>query len=282
MRSLLFIVAVLLAPPLTAQTVSPPSEWVADRVDGARERLAASEAGRLIWRSIEAHGGLEAWFANGPLAFRFDYRPVAGRAPIDTYQIVDTWRSRAWHRLTDHESVTFGWDGSNAWHHGAEDWSSHSINARFWALTPYYFVGLPFVLADDGVRLELAGETTFEARVYDLVRVTFEAGTGDSPDDYYIALIDRETHRFGGCIYIVAYPGFFPEGGHTPEKLFVYDGSQSVDGITFPERFRAFPWSDGTAAELVTEATMSDVSFEPATEATLFSAPEGGTLQHGF
>ncbi|MFQ5568094.1 MAG: hypothetical protein ACE5G0_00380 [Rhodothermales bacterium] len=265
----------------SVQTSIVPSEAViASRVQAATARLEAGEAGALVLAAIEKHGGLARWYANGPLFFRFNYRPQ-GRQPIDTYQIVDTWSSRASHRLAADSSMGFGWDGQRAWRLPPE--VDLPTNARFWALTPYYFIGVPFVLGDPGVVLHPDGEMDFEDRTYDLVRVTFEAGTGDAPDDYYVVLIDRQTRRIGGMRYVVSYPGFFPEGGHSAESFIVYDGEQEIDGILFPQTFRTFQWSDedGPGA-LKTETSLTDVAFRPNTSDDAFHVPEGAEVLEGY
>ncbi len=255
-----------------------PMRSVADRVAAAHARLDETEAGRRVRAAIDAHGGLPRWYENGPMQFRFRYVPVEGLPPVDTEQLVDTWSARAVHRLPNDHTVRFGWDGERAWQHppGAE----LGTNARFWALTPYYFVAIPFVLGDAGVNLELVGELEFERDDYDLVRATFAPGTGDAPGDYYVVLIDQESHRVGGVRYIVSYPGFFPDGGHSPEKLFTYDGDQIVDGITLPERFRAFPWSDedGVVDEVVTNAELTDVRFFLGASDADFAVPAGAEV----
>ena len=159
-----------------------------------------------------------------------------------------------------------------------------AIRPRFWALTPYYSVAIPFVLADPGVVLEEAGQARFEERDYDLIRASFEGGTGDAPDDYYIVYIDRETKRVGGVRYVVSYPGFFPDGGHSPEKLMSYDGSRTVEGIALPESYRTFAWDTEAAlpGELVTQTTLSEVGFEPETPSTFFDVPEGAQVLSGY
>lgn len=263
---------------------TPPASWVDGRVEDARTRLQASEAGRQLWAAIEAHGGLERWYANGPIRFRFAYTPVGGdRGPIDTRQLIDTWSSRAIHELPSNPAVRFGWDGASAWVSDAD--AELPANPRFWSLTPYYFVGLPWVLADPGVQVTADGEYDFEGVTYDVVRATFE-GVGDAPDDYYRLLIHPDTGRVGGVIYVVSYPGFFPEGGHTPEKLMAFDGSQTVDGITLPTAYRTFRF-DGepgmhTLGDLVTNTTLTEVSFEPATPATAFDRPAGAVVREGY
>ncbi|MEM6931171.1 MAG: hypothetical protein AAF602_29845, partial [Myxococcota bacterium] len=128
---------------------APESSWVEARVTAAEARLAETEAGRLVREAIDAAGGLRAWYGASPLAFRFDYQPLNGKTARDTRQVVDLWRSHAVHTWMGDERVSFGWDGVVAWRKGPEG-VELPINPRFWSLTPYYFVGMPFVLADEG------------------------------------------------------------------------------------------------------------------------------------
>lgn len=263
-------------------TATPRDEWIQKRVDKARKRLTDSEAGKLVWRSIEAHGGLERWFANGPLFFRFDYQPAGDRTARDTYNTVDTWSARARQELADNRDKQFGWDGKRAWQRPAD--GEFKINARFWALTPYYFVGMPFVLADSGVRLEKTGTAELHGSQHDVIKATFGEGVGDSPDDYYIVYLDSESGHFGGLRYIVSYPGFFPDGGHSDEKLMVFEGEQTVGGITFAETFPTYAWheDEGERGDLVTEISMTDVEFRPETPDGYFEPPEDARLLEGY
>ena len=271
------------AAPSTPLALPPPSA-VQTRSADAAERLRQSEAGLLLLAAIDAHGGLARWYGNGPLHFRYAYDRLDGNAPLDTEQTVDTWSARARHTVLSDSStespVAFGWTGREAWvlPAGAE----LPTNARFWALTPYYFVGMPFVLADPGVNLERAGQMEAEGRTYDLLRATFDAGTGDAPDDYYYLLLDPETRQVGGVRYVVSYPGFFPEGGATPEKLMLYDGAQTASGITFQEGFRSFAWTDAGMGEPSARGTLAAVRFLPDTPDALFDVPEGAQVLDGM
>lgn len=263
-----------------SRPVRPPSSWVDSRVEESTQRLKASEAGALMLAAIDAHGGLSRWYNNGPIGMRFRYEPVNKKMIRDTYQVIDTWSSRARHNKPGEPDKTFGWDGSKAW----ATYKDEAIAPRFWALTPYYFVGVPFVFADAGINLSVAGETTFEERTYDLVKVTFAANTGDAPDDFYIVYIDRETRRVGGVRYIVSYPGFFPDGGHSPEKFMAYDGAQTISGITLPETFRTFKWDPEARqhGELVTNSMLTEVSFLPDTPTSFFTIPKGADIIEGY
>jgi hypothetical protein len=62
--------------------------------------------------------------------------------------LVDTWSSRAVHTLAADSSVSFGWTGSEAWVRPAG--AEVPTTPRFWALTPYGYVSIPFVFADPG------------------------------------------------------------------------------------------------------------------------------------
>ena len=53
-----------------------PETWIKKRVEKAKQRLNASEAGKILWNGMEAQGGLERWFKNGYLSFRFNYQPL--------------------------------------------------------------------------------------------------------------------------------------------------------------------------------------------------------------
>lgn len=264
----------------TAEFSLPSDDAVSRRVTDATARLEASEAGRIVLAAIDAHGGLEQWYANGPIHFRYTYNRLSGDPPIDTEQIVDTWSARAHHTLIADTAVSFGWTGQEAW--VQPDSAVMQTNPRFWSLTPYYFVAMPFVLADPGVQLDTAGQMTTEGTTYDLVHVTFEDGTGDAPDDYYYLLLDPATRRVGGVRYVVSYPGFFPEGGATPEKLMLYDGAQTASGITLQEGFRSFAWTDDGAGAPSAEGAVTDLRFVHDAPDRLFAVPTGARVLEGL
>ncbi len=267
--------------PESGQSSTPSGEAISARVEAARQRLSASDAGKKIWASIEAAGGLTPWFSSGDFTFRFKYAPV-GRDATDTIQTIDTWGSRARHRLVAAPDIEFGWDGTVAWVNPAD--ADPKTNARFWSLTPYYFVGTPFVLADPGVNLETLADAEFEGKKYDVVKATFAAGTGDAPDDYYVVYLDKESHRVRALRYVVSYKGFRPDGGHGPEKLMSYDGDVSAAGLTFASGHRTFALDETTGAlgAKVTDVTVSDVAFVRDRPEGLFDPPAGARIISGW
>ena len=264
----------------TEKLAKVPADWVKARVDQAQERLGKSSAGQLLWSSIEAHGGLANWFGKGPIAFHFDYQPLDGGRRRNSYQVIDQWSVRAVHEVADNRDITYGWDGKQAW--SFPDSADVGVNPRFWSTTPYYFVGLPFVLADEGVILEELGKKEFKGITYDLIKASYENGIGDAPDDFYVIYIDPETKLMGALRYIVSYPGFFPDGGHLPEKFMEITGQQTVDGMTVPTGYHTHWFKNDEPEEHITTIDVTEVSFKDDMLDSYFEMPEGARIQEGL
>ena len=254
--------------------ISIPKSWVDGRVNKAKEKLGTSEAGEIVWNAMEAHGGLDRWYANGPLSFRFNYQPLDGKTSRDSYQTVDTWSNRAVHTSATDSTAHFGWTGEQAWVK-AKDSTSFEYDTKFWALTPLYFYGQPFVLNGEGVNLELLPEVTYKQQKQDVVKVTFDAGTGDAPDDYYILYFGKESHKLAAIRYIVSYPEYFKDGGHAPEKFMEVMGENTVNGILFPTSYKTY-WltKDKKPGEYITQIDVSNVSFENDLPKDFFDVPK--------
>ena len=256
-----------------------PNSWIQKRVEAANKRLNATEAGKVLWGAMEAHGGLQQWYSNGYFSFHFDYRPLSGKGVRDSYQTIDTWSNKARHNsITDPENI-YGWDGEEAWIK-AKDSTSFTYDTKFWALTPLYFSGQPFVLDGQGVNLELLPQVEFKGELQNVIKATYDAGVGSAPDDYYILYINAKTDLLDAFKYIVSYPEYFPNGGHTPEKTTVVQGITTVDGIVLATGFKSYLSAEGEdgLGEYITDIFVSDISFSPIVEENFFSKPEGAEV----
>lgn len=255
-----------------------PSAWIQERVKKAETRLAKSKAGEIVWQAMQAHGGLDNWYENGPVSFHFNYQPLEKGAARNTYQVIDTWSSKARHKDASDSSAQFGWDGKQAWVI-AKDSTTFQYDLRFWALTPFFFSAQPFVLDGDGTNLQLLEQKKYKETLHDVVKVTFDAGTGDAPDDYYILYFNSQTHKLAVIRYIVSYPAYFPKGKHTPEKFMELTGEQSVAGIHFPTGYRTYMLTeDEMPGKYVTEVTLSEIEFLPETRTDYFAPPQGAKI----
>lgn len=250
-----------------------PSSWIARRVAKASERLQASNAGKIVWKAMEAHGGLAEWYTNGPISFRFTYTPLDGGTVRDSYQTIDNWRNLARHFSVADSSDQFGYTGDTHWTM-VRDSTVFPYDTKFWALTPYYFLAQPFVLDGEGVQLEQLPDLVFEGRPQSVVKVGFEPGTGDAPDDYYILYFDKEDHLLRVIRYIVSYPEYFKDGGHSPEKFMVLTGSQNSGDFILPTGYRTY-WTaaNDTRGAEITRIIVGPVDFGTRVSAGFFDKP---------
>ena len=262
-----------------AQDYVIPESWVNNRVEKAKDKLEQSEAGKIVWAAMEAHGGLKNWYGNGALSFRFNYQPLDGSTQRDSYQVVDVWRNKAVHTSATDSTARFGWDGKTAWVQ-AKDSTAFAYDTKFWALTPLYLMGHPFILDGEGVNLELLPEVTYKGKANDVVKVTFAAGTGDAPDDYYILQFDKESHLLTATRYIVSYPEYFKDGGHNPEKFMEVGELLDVSGVLLPKELKTH-WTtkDGKQGEYITQIDISDIHFVKDIEKDFFAVPDNAEIK---
>ncbi|MUH34817.1 hypothetical protein D9O36_03090 [Zobellia amurskyensis] len=261
------------------QDFTVPESWVNNRVSKAKDRLEKTDAGKIVWSAMGAHGGLKNWYGNGALSFRFNYQPLDGSTQRDSYQVVDVWRNKAVHTSVTDSTAKFGWDGETAWVK-AKDSTAFAYDTKFWALTPLYLMGHPFIIDGEGVNLELLPETTYKDKANDVVKVTFAAGTGDAPDDYYILQFDKETHLLTATRYIVSYPEYFKDGGHNPEKFMEVGELVDVSGVLLPKELKTH-WTtkDGGQGEYITQIDITDVQFVKDIDDDFFAVPENAKIK---
>ncbi|MCB1153384.1 hypothetical protein KDL45_07020 [bacterium] len=243
-----------------------------DRAEGAVERLSKTDAGKILLKSIEAHGGIEKWFAGKAIRFHYAYRPVEGPAKVGT-QTVDLLGSRAYVDMEEPE-CRVGYLGERVW----TTMAPKDFPARFWALTPYYFTAVPFVFGDPGVKLAMfdePDEASGLGATYK-VKVTYEAGTGDAPDDYYVAYIDKKTNLLTGLKYVVSYKPFMKgEMKHTPEKLVVYSDFEPAGPLTIARTHTTYATNeDGSRGELRTNSKVSDFQYGVEFDESKLQMPE--------
>lgn len=251
----------------------------AARAAQAAQRLGDSDGGRLVLRAIEAHGGLEAWYGKRTGAFSWEYYNFAIDLRFRSHQTVDLSSRRVYHDLAllgkaqERTPATgrFAWDGRQAWIHPAQ---IERIEPRFWALTPFYFQFIPFVLADPGAVYEALPPEVLDGVTYDMVRVGFAEGVGDAPGDTYTLYVDRTSGRVEAIRYTVTY--FGPSVSQT---LFDYEEFATVDGLTLATRYEGYPFADGQKGPKGNGAIAADLAFDVPFDQARLALPEGGRVQ---
>lgn len=266
----------------SGSATQPAQSAIATRVTAAKARLAASEAGKILLKSTETHGGLEAWFSSQALQFRYNYQPVQG-VQRNSLQTVDLLSSRAYHELDAPAKGKLAFDGDKAWmklEGGAK------FAARFWALTPYYFVGMPFVLSDPGVKLSMSADDPKAAGLPQahVIRAAFDPGTGDAPDDYYVLYIAKDDHRLLALRYVVSYAPFF-EGKpmkSTPEKLLVYEDVKPLGPLKLSRQHLTYAFKDGKRGDKVTVSDITEMKYAAPFDEARLRMPQGAVIDESL
>ncbi|MEM6392807.1 MAG: hypothetical protein AAF797_08560 [Planctomycetota bacterium] len=236
------------------------------------QKMAPQDAVTLM----EQTHGLEAYRQHAAVTADFAVT-FPGAFEMSGTMTFDTPLGKARLDLADGSTVVF--DGTTA-HGKTADGSEPSPMLRFHVLTWPYFLAAPFKMSDPGVNLlpDDTGPPTQPA-FFDSpeAKVTFDAGTGDAPDDwYYLFVSDKGVLE--GMSYIVTYNKPAEVAEQKP-SIIVYDGNQTIDGVTFSTQWSFHFWDKTNGIDQTTTkgtATISNIRFitpEPDT----FTAPEGST-----
>lgn len=145
--------------------------------------------------------------------------------------------------------------------------------ARFDIFTWQYFFALPFKLTDPGTVWDREEKRLLDSLAYDTAKLSFETGTGDSPDDWYIIYKDPVTERLKAAAYIVTFSKDQAKAEENPHAI-VYADYEMLDDVAFATKWSFHNWSekDGLGEQLG-EAKISNIEFfDP--EENLFDAPQ--------
>ncbi len=201
--------------------------------------LTALPASGQIGAALDAHGGLEKWKAQAGVEYDLTWK--SAKSERHDHELFDL-NTRA--GLITSEKYTIGSKQGEVWIKPGLD-ALGGMPPRFYIGTPFYFFAMPFVFADPGSKQESLGTRTFRGKDYDALKITFAKGTGDTPDDYYIAYLDPQTKQLKLAIYVVTYPTM--RQGKALEKIephvIVFDEWQTVDGLLVPKKAQFYKWT---------------------------------------
>ncbi|MCI0619000.1 hypothetical protein L0244_39005, partial [bacterium] len=189
------------------------------------------ESHEIIAAMITAHGGMEKWKSAPTVSFEDQFLQAGAPKPMTSRVTVEQGRRRAYLDFPE-SNARIGWNGKEAW---SENWKA-PIPPRFLALLNYYFLNLPWLTSDPGVRLGEPGKAKLwdDPTEYTTVKMTFGAGVGDTPDDYYVLYIEPKSHRLKACEYLATYAAVVPPGSKPTPHILVYETFATVDGLVVP------------------------------------------------
>jgi hypothetical protein len=224
----------------------------------------SQEATEMADRMIAAHGGMATWKDAPTISFTDEFRFGTATEGMPSQVTVEQGRRRAY---IDYDGISDGlkmhlfWDGEKCW---TENWQMPTP-PRFLALLNYYFLNLPWLVKDKGVVLGEPGREKLpnDSTEYISMRMGFESNVGDTPDDYYVLLIDPETYRLHGCKYIVTYKDALPEGvASSPEHLLIYDELVDVDGLKLPSHYTIYDLDNNVYATCAVRDWSLEMPFD--------------------
>ncbi len=230
-----------------------------------------ADSAEIVGKMIDAHGGMAAWTAAPTVAFTEEFRQGEATSGFPGRVVVEQGRRRA--RLDYGGAMQAYWDGEKAW---SVNWMV-PMPPRFLALLNYYFVNLPWLTQDDGVNLGEPATATLwdDPTEYITVRMTFDAGVGDTPDDYYVLYIHPETHQLRANEYIVTYRGILPEGvTATDPHILVYDEYTEVGGLVVPAHYTIYE----ADRSVYGSCALTDWSFTEPWDESWMEMPEGAVV----
>lgn len=179
---------------------------------------------------------------------------------VDTVQTVQPSTMAVVHEVVG-KDIRFGMNNGEVWIR-PED-AEFTSPPRFWSLTPFYFLGIPFVFNDPNANFEILPEKMdFEGKGYTQVKVTYNKAAGDSPDDYYVLLIDAETKETRGAYYTVTN-SLVAKDGVGPPKFITLDDLQDVGGVKLAGGHRTFAMEDGKIGAQMRFTEVSGVKWLP-------------------
>jgi hypothetical protein len=260
----------------------PPAVLAALSAAAQGPAYASAETRGVIERMVEAHGGMAAWRQAPTLAYDvvfFNPYAAAGENPWWIYREVVEQRTRRAYHAWPVEGARLGYDGARVW---TTDWAVDNM-PEFMVHFFYYFVNLPWLSQDGGIRLGPVERVRLPGIPTDLLAVpwTFDSAptVGKTARDSYRLFIEPESHLLRGYEYSIAYPPMIqamglPAGGVMGPLLRIHDAFTEVGGLRFPSRFRTLS-PDGKTTyghHIVTNYSVT----EPFDESRL--APPAGAI----
>jgi len=218
-------------------------------------------------KAIEAHGGLERWQEMQSMAYTLMQGDKKEMHQINLH-------SRKTKITTD--EWTLGYDGAEVWvTPDLETFGKKS--ARFYHNLIFYFFALPYVATDPGINYEVLPDKRIHDKMYDAVKISYDAGVGDAPDDYYIMHFDKETNIMHLLLYTVTY---YSKEKSEKYNAIIYDDWIDVEGLKLPGSFKGYKYEDGNLGDLRYERVFVDhyLSSEESYIDPTFDMPVGAEV----
>jgi len=242
----------------------------------------ASKASReVVERMVAAHGGIDAFRRASAVQFDIRFNLKAGPdqwLPFEALVTADPRTRQVYATLPnpDGSEGRIAYDGRGAWSAGNLQGLARAP-ARMTAWRDLYLCTLPWMTQDAGVRLGEPERVPMPVGAGECiaVRMTFDAGTGDTPRDWYVLYIDPDSHRMRAAQYVMTYSALMQPGAEaSPPSIFVWDETADVGGMVVPARYTVY-WANDRSV-VVKDGVVDRWAFDATFDRTRLEMPPDG------
>jgi hypothetical protein len=198
---------------------------VIESIDYAKEELdvTTSTYPENVANVFNAHGGIDAWRTMKTLKFTM---------PKESGDEITTTDLHNRYSIIEMPKHTIGYDGEVVWLQ-SKDKTAYDGNPKFYYNLMFYFYAMPFILADDGIIYEDVDPLRFEGKEYPGIKISYESGVGESPEDEYILYYDKVSGEMAWLGYTVTY---FTNEKSKKWSFIKYSDWQTINGLKLPKR----------------------------------------------
>ncbi|WP_028872236.1 DUF6503 family protein [Psychroserpens burtonensis] len=194
-------------------------------IDYSKENLDVTTSAypENITNVMNAHGGIDPWRKMNTLKFTMSK---------ETGDEITTTDLHNRYSIIEMPKHTIGYDGEVVWLQN-KDKTAYDGNPKFYYNLMFYFYAMPFILADDGIIYEDVDPLRFEGKAYPGIKISYEGGVGESPEDEYILYYNPTTGEMAWLGYTVT---FFTSEKSKEWHFIKYSDWQTVNGLKLPKR----------------------------------------------
>ncbi|MFG0329668.1 MAG: hypothetical protein ACF8PN_07170 [Phycisphaerales bacterium] len=235
--------------------------WRGGVLVGAALTLTGCATEKGLARRVERAHEMDRWTAREVAAtdLRVDF---GGQTILEGRMWVEINGDRSRLELSDGATLVF--DGDDAW---VAPPHAPAPQARFHLRTWPYFLEAPYKLRDPGTILEDRERRMLDGAEHHSMRLSFEPGVGDTPDDWYLLYVDPATHLLEAMAYIVTYGTPLDEAESDPHAI-EYDEFTPIEGVPVPMRWTFRSWNEerGVFGDPLGGVHLSEFEFVPASQ----------------
>ncbi|MGJ8592659.1 MAG: DUF6503 family protein [Aquaticitalea sp.] len=256
---LVLLISIISCKDKNAEPQQPKEEQMETPKDAEKPKIPEN-----LTKIFDAHGGLDTWKEMRTLEFSME-KP-------DGYEITTTDLKERY-SLIEMPKHTIGFDGESVWTKSSGT-TKYEGNPKFYYNLMFYFYAMPFVLADDGIIYSDADPLTFEGKTYPGIKISYNSGVGESPDDEYVLYYDEATNKMAWLSYTVT----FGKNGTSDKWSYInYSAWQEVDSLLLPETMTWYNVENNVPTTVKKEQKFSNISLtKDKMDLRMYMMPEGG------